>query len=111
MEIHFRTRKLKELCESEKQSDRRFGRQIARRLRQRLLEFAAAETLADIRCLPAARLHPLKGERAGQFAVDLKHPFRLIIEPCEDPLPQKPNGGLALSRVRTITVIEITDYH
>jgi len=99
MEIHFRTRKLK------------FGPQIARKLRQRLLEFAAAGTLADVQSLPAARLHELSGQRVGQLAVDLKHPYRLIMEPREAPLPRKPNGGLDLSRVRTIVVIEITDYH
>ena len=33
------------------------------------------------------RFHPLTGDRAGQFALDLDHPNRLILEPNHNPIP------------------------
>jgi proteic killer suppression protein len=60
---------------------------------------------------PQARLHPLKGNRKGQFALDVKHPKRLIITPNHDPLPELPDGGTDLERVTKVLVIEIEDYH
>ncbi len=111
MEIQFRTARLQRACSSEKESNRRWGSQNARKIRQRLAELHAAEALVDISTLPAARLHPLHGERAGQFAVDIAHPFRLIFEPMHNPLPRKADGGIDLARVTRMRILEVTDYH
>jgi proteic killer suppression protein len=61
--------------------------------------------------LPQARLHLLTGNRKGQYAMDLKHPKRLIITPDHDPLPELPDGGTDLGKVTKVLVIEIEDYH
>lgn len=75
------------------------------------MELKAADTLADISALPPARCHQLSGDRAGQFAVDVQHPFRLIFEPADDPVPRKEDGGIDLTRVRAIRILEVTDNH
>ena len=75
------------------------------------MELRAADTLADISTLPPARCHQLSGDRAGQFAVDVRHPFRLIFEPAHDPVPRKEDGGIDLTRVTAIRILEVTDYH
>ncbi len=75
------------------------------------MELRAADTLADISMLPPARRHGLSGDRAGQFAVDVQHPFRLIFEPAHDPVPRKEDGGIDLARVTAIRILEVTDYH
>ena len=75
------------------------------------MELRAADTLADISTLPPARCHQLSGDRAGQFAVDVRHPFRLIFEPAHDPVPRKEDGGIDLPRVTAIRILEVTDYH
>ena len=77
----------------------------------RLVELSAADTLAVVVKLPAARLHVLKGDRKGQYAVDVKHPFRLIFEPAHDPIPKKDDGGVDLEKITRIRVLEIRDYH
>ena len=110
MELSFGTRKLQKLCSSKQESDRKWG-QNAREVRQRLAELQAAETLFDMTKLPAARLHALRGDRTGQFAVDVKHPFRLILVPDHNPVPKTEDGGIDLRKVEKIRVIEVTDYH
>lgn len=75
------------------------------------MELRAADTLADIGTLPPARCHQLSGDRAGQFAVDVQHPFRLIFESAHDPVPRKEDGGIDLTRVTAVRILEVTDYH
>lgn len=47
MEIVFTSRKMEKACNSERESIRMWGAENARRIRQRLAELAAAETLAN----------------------------------------------------------------
>ena len=78
--------------------------QQARKIITRINEFKAAENLYDISKIPQARLHPLRGNLERCFAVDLKHPFRIIISPL--------NGDI--SKFKTITsirILNIIDYH
>lgn len=46
-----------------------------------------------------------------QFAVDLKHPKRLVFEIADNPVPRKPDGGLDLASVTSVVVVEVVDYH
>ena len=111
MEISFRTRKLQKMCNSKKDMQKDLGTRNAEQLAQRINELKAADTLADMRCLPAARCHELKQDRKGQFAVDLVHPKRLVFVHDHDPVPAKDDGGLDWTQITRILVVEITDYH
>ena len=53
----------------------------------------------------------LKGNRTGQLSVDLVHPLRLIFRPTAQPPPTKTDGGLDRSKVKSVTIIEVTDPH
>ena len=57
------------------------------------------------------RRHMLVGNRQGQYAVDLVHPLRLILEPRHDPVPVRDDGGIDTDRVTSITILEVVDYH
>ena len=81
-----------------------------KRLRQRLDELRAAETLDVVRKLPG-RCHELSGARSGELSLDLEHPYRLIFEPAHNPIPKKPDGGLDWSAVKAVRIIEVTDTH
>lgn len=83
----------------------------AKKLGQRLMELMAADSLSDISQLPPSRLHELKGNRAGQFSVDLDHPYRLLFIPGHNPLPLKDDGGLDLDEINEIEIIGIKDTH
>jgi len=109
MEIRFKSSRIQKSCNSERESVRAWGTLNARKLRQRLAELSAAETLEGMRKLPAARCHPLKGDRAGQFAVDLAHPYRLVFEPANNPVPKKNDGGIDLEKITSITILSVED--
>ena len=77
----------------------------------RMAVLQEAETLDQVPVIPPERRHQLRGDRAGQYAVDLVHPYRLVFTPCDDPVPRKPDGGIDTTRVTAITILEVTDYH
>ena len=85
MLIYFRTTKLQKTCSQEQKMIKELGGAMARKLRQRLTELKAADSLSDISHLPPPRCHELTGKRAGQFSVDLEHPYRLLFIPADEP--------------------------
>lgn len=111
MDILFQTRKIQKICNDFGRLQKEYGQRQAKLIRRRLDELRAADVLADIGRLPPARCHELGGDREGQLAVDLKHPYRLIFEPYHDPIPRKQDHGLDWTRVTVILIIEVEDYH
>ena len=110
MVIEFRTDKLRRQCLLEREMVKAWGPERASRLRRRLADLDAAESLADMRALPG-RTHELREDRAGQLAIDLDGPFRLIFEVADEPVPRRADGGLEWSGVRSIRIVSIEDYH
>jgi proteic killer suppression protein len=111
MVILFKTAKLEKECRNEKLMARRFGTTRTRLLKRRLSELAAAPALQDLRNLPQARCHELKGNLKGFLSVDLDHPYRLVFEPLHNPLPKKSDGGLDWTKVTEITIVGVEDTH
>jgi plasmid maintenance system killer protein len=111
VEITFGDRALQKACSSEKESDKRWGPQNAKRIRQRLEDLHAFSCLADVPSTPPFRCHPLKGQRIGQLAIELKHPFRLVFEIDHDPIPRLADGGVDRARVTAIRIVSVEDYH
>ncbi|MFY7940719.1 MAG: killer suppression protein HigA, partial [Burkholderiaceae bacterium] len=68
MEIKFKDKKLRELCEKKAAAVKKLGDVSARKLQTRLADMAAASRVTD---LVTGNPHPLKGDRQGQFALDL----------------------------------------
>lgn len=108
MEICFKDKKLKDLCERAAIAQRKLGSQMARKLRSRLADLEAA---ASVTALHAGRPHPLEGNRLGQFALDLVQPKRLVFEPDHDPLPLGEDGRIVWHQVTRVCIIWIGDYH
>lgn len=111
MDIMFGSTQLQKTCISGMEAVRAYGSQCAKALRVRLDDMSAATTLATLRKLPQMRCHELTGDRKGQLAVDLRHPYRLIFTPANQPIPTKPDGGLDWDKVTAITILEVVDYH
>jgi len=111
MEIAFSSRKIEKLCNIAKEMRAKLGDRCAKVLQQRLAEMKAADTLEDLRKVPAARCHELKADRKGQLAVDLVHPKRLVFVPDHDPVPSKSDGGLDWAQVSRVLVTDVVDYH
>lgn len=106
MEIQFHSARLARLCNSETALNSRYGPNCAKQIRRRLQQLEAVESLVD---MTFGRLRELEGAQAGQISFHLAGPRRLIARPTADPPPRKPDGGLRRSKVRSVTILEITD--
>ena len=109
MGVAFDDRALGEMCESEKELRKRCGTVRAKKIQTRIQQLRAAATLEDMRSLPG-HCHELTADRAGQLAVDLDQPYRLLFRPRDETDPG-PGGGLDWTRVTAVVVTSIEDYH
>jgi toxin HigB-1 len=110
LQISFVDKKLENVCQDQRLLIKTHGQIRAKKINQRLASLKAAETLADIRNFPG-RCHELKGDRAGQLALDLDHPYRLIFVPDHNPTPRKTDGGLDWQAVTAVCLLDVEDYH
>lgn len=108
MKISFYDDDIEGLCKQPRLATRRLGAESAKKLQRRLNELFAAGTVAEP---VAGRPHPLEGNRAGQFAVDLHSGYRLVFKPTHHPPPAKSDGSIDWAQVGEITIIEAEDYH
>lgn len=107
MKLEFKNKKLKEQCENPIKAQTKHGARIGNKLIQRICELIAADSLLDIKKIPAARLHRLEGTRSDEYAVDLIHPFRLVFKPILDDFEDINK----LEKINIVKIEEVTDYH
>ena len=78
MEVRFRTSKLEKQYQSHKEAERAYGQEVARKYIQRINIVKQARNIEELKALPGLRCHPLKGDRRGQWAINLTGFYRLI---------------------------------
>lgn len=84
MDIDFKDRKLRQLCEQSAIAQQKLGKPCARKLRARLDDLDAASSVST---LPSVgRPHLLKGDWAECLALELAGGKRL--EPDHEPVPK-----------------------
>ncbi|NLE95199.1 MAG: killer suppression protein [Dehalococcoidia bacterium] len=111
MHILFRTKKMARVFDSQTLLVQVYGLENARLIMRRMSVLNAVPSLAEVPATPPERRHQLKGDRAGKFAVDLKHPYRLVFAPVGDPVPLLADGGYDLARITAIEILAVEDYH
>lgn len=111
MEVTYQNRKMEKLAGDSRKRLKEMGKVRAERFEKRISELKAATCLEDLRFLPQARIHPLSGNRKGQFSADLDQPYRLIFRPDHDPEPRLEDGGWDWSGITSVTILEIADTH
>lgn len=111
MDVLFANNKLQKTLNDDKELIRVYGSQQAVLIKNRLTRLSDALNLAELRQLPQIRCHELVGNRKGQLSIDLKHPYRLILEVANEPVPTKADGGLDWASVTSVRILEIVDYH
>lgn len=111
MLINFDSQKLARQFADAKSIKKAFG-EMAKSILARMADLEAAETLIDMRTLPAAHCHELTGDYTGYFAVKISPNYRLIFYPTQQPPPTLADGkSIDWSQIDAITIAEITDYH
>lgn len=109
MYIIFKDKKLEKLATANDPSKliRTYGPEIAKLVVKRLGEIQQATDIGFLVKNSIGRCHPLSKNRHGQFAMDLKHPFRLIFEPEFGENQQYTDWPT----VSIAVILEVTDYH
>jgi len=108
VDIGFKDRDMRRLCEDEKLAIKKLGKLVAKKLRARLNALQAAANRNE---LPAGNPPPLKREFEGCIGITLEGGYRLVIRPANNPLPLRPGGDLDRQRVTIVTIEYIGDYH
>lgn len=108
MKVSYDDSDLEALCRQVRIATKKLGGPSAKKLQHRIAELHAARVIGE---LVAGRPHPLKGDWAGQFAVDLHGGHRLVFRPTEEAVTLKPDGSIDWAAVNAVTVIWVGDYH
>jgi len=104
LQLVYKTKKLEKECTNYKSAVKSYGDISAKKLHQRVKELMAASSLEEMVKFRIGRCHPLTGNLKGKFALDLQHPYRLIIEPTYNEDGQE--DGIEL-----VKLLEAKDYH
>lgn len=96
MEIEFATNRLDAAGRSLSEATRLFGVPIGRRYVQRLGIIRATDHFRELYGHRALRLHPLRGDRSGQYGIALSANFRLILQRITE---------------EKVRVLDVEDYH
>lgn len=110
MDILFCTTSLEKVFNNKRKLIAKYGADNAKSIKKRMAVLSAANCLEQVPVKPPDRRHELLGKLKGEFAVDLRHPYRLIFKP-QQPVPLKDDGGIDLARVTAITILRVEDYH
>lgn len=110
MIITFADKTLKKYANDDRLAIRKLGALRARIFKTRLDDIEAASSYAELATL-AGNFHELRNTRKGQWACDLDQPYRLVFEPVEKPIPTDPHGKYILIEIKSVELIEITNYH
>lgn len=98
IQISYKTSQLRKVCENADVASKKYGVEMAEKIHQRIDEIRAATSVEMLIQFRIGRCHPLHGDRKGQYAMDLTHPYRLVFEKINDELV-------------AVEILEIVDYH
>jgi proteic killer suppression protein len=110
MHIKFESKNLENYANNDRLGAKKLGQKRFKKFKQRLDQLKASKTLEDVRFQPG-RFHELTSDRKGQWACDLDHPYRLIFEPQENPIPTDDDGKYIWVEIKGVEIIEIDNYH
>ncbi len=103
MKLEYKNKTLEKECTDFSKAKRSYGDKCAERLHLRVKQLTAADSLDEMVAHRIGRCHPLKGDLIGKYALDLEHPYRLIVEPTTD--------SNNTSGIKIVRLLEVDDYH
>lgn len=98
MNITYKNHKIEKICTNASAASKQYGIKMAEKIHQRIDELTAADSVECMIQFRIGRCHPLHGNRAHQYALDLVHPYRLVFEKHGE-------------EIQIAHILEITDYH
>ena len=91
LEIKYKSNNLKRICTQYSMAQRKYGERMAKLIQ-------SANSVEMLVQYSIGRCHPLEGDRKGEYAMDLAHPFRLVFEQGKKD-------------IKIVKIINIEDYH
>ncbi len=110
MDLSYKNRKLERSLTEDKNIIKTYGH-LSKKIKQRINQLVASEDLSIIAKIPVMRLHPYKGDRLGEWSVDIQENWRICFKIYHDPIPLLDDGGVNLNQVTAIKIISIEDPH
>ena len=98
LQIEYNNRALEKVCTDAQEARKKYGQKMAEKIQQRIGEISAAPSVETLVQFKIGGCHALGGNRNGQYAMDLVHPYRLVF---------KKNGA----DIQIVKILEIVDYH
>ena len=111
MEVTFKDRKLERIIDDPRKLKKRFNEKVAKIIEKRINFLEEVENLGKIPTFPPTRLHLLKGDLKGKYAIDVTSQLRIVFEINQDPIPYRSDNSVDIDQVTKISVIGIYDYH
>lgn len=109
MELTYKSEKLRNICENPKYGKKlvkEYGKEVAKKLPQRIKELKAFNSLNDIPTQSPYRRHKLTGNRKEQFAVNITEQYRLIFRQIENNIIIED-----LKEIRKIEIMEVSKHY
>jgi proteic killer suppression protein len=110
VKINYKTKKLEKTFNDDRKLIKEHG-QLAKKLKQRKNQIESAENLKILSDLPQLRLHPYKGNRIGQWSIDIKNNWRLIFSLDNSNISNITDGGVNLKDITIIKIESVEDPH
>ena len=111
MEIRYRNKRIRDICENEKKAIKKYNKIIAEKLIFSIEFLKNSNSLKDVADYQNFRLHELKYERKGQLAIDLGKTtgYRLIIEPIT--VVNKEKGIISYESINVVEIMEVSNHY
>ncbi len=108
MDIDFLDKKLRNLCENQREAITKLGTECAKKLRSRLSDLEAVNNVSE---LAVGHPHPLEPDNLREFAVDLSDGKRLVFQPNHEVTPLNEHNNTDWLNVTKIKIVYVGDYH
>ena len=99
LQIEYKNKSLKKVCTIANEAEKKHGQQMAKLIHLRIDQIHSFDSVEMLIQFKVGRCHQLTGNRNGQYAMDLVHPFRLIFKKRGD------------EEVQIVRIIDIANYH
>jgi len=109
MKIKFKNGTAEHQFSSKYQKTWRYPAAVSTKLKQAENFIQQASSLRDVAAYPPFHFHLLKGDRKGEWAINLGNTgYRVTLIPCDDE-GNELKGGDILSKATTIKIILVTE--
>ena len=109
MELTYKSENLRNLCENPKYQSKLlkdYGKEVAHKLPQRIVELKSFSCLNDVPSWKPYRRHKLNGTRKERFAVNINDQYRIEFIPNEE------NKEIEdLRRIIKIEIVEVSKHY